>query len=96
MGHFKYVYLGGGQGGGYAAAEFVKQGAKPGELGIVTADNVRHSILLVLMDDMHLNGHSRSQAIPVLRSASVVKQYDSLGAVCFLRAPNPQQGVFEA
>lgn len=41
MGHFKYVYLGGGQGGGYAAAEFVKQGLKPGELGIVTADHVR-------------------------------------------------------
>ncbi|KAL3158044.1 hypothetical protein ABBQ32_011653 [Trebouxia sp. C0010 RCD-2024] len=39
MGHFKYVYLGGGQGGGYAAAEFVKQGLKPGELGIVTADH---------------------------------------------------------
>lgn len=38
MGHFKYVFLGGGQGGGYAAAEFVKQGVKPGELAIVTAD----------------------------------------------------------
>jgi len=40
MGHFKYVYLGGGQGAGYAAAEFVKQGVKPGELGIVTAEKV--------------------------------------------------------
>lgn len=40
MGHFKYVYLGGGQGGGYAAAEFVKHGVKPGELGVVTADKV--------------------------------------------------------
>ena len=40
MGHFKYVYLGGGQGGGYAAAEFVKQGVKPGELGIITAEKV--------------------------------------------------------
>ncbi|KAL0018815.1 hypothetical protein WJX77_001023 [Trebouxia sp. C0004] len=38
MGHFKYVFLGGGQGGGYAAAEFVKQGVKPGELAIVTAE----------------------------------------------------------
>ena len=56
MGHFKYVYLGGGQGGGYAAAEFVKQGVKPGELGIVTADNVRDPLLLVLTDGM-LNGH---------------------------------------
>jgi hypothetical protein len=40
MGHFKYVFLGGGQGGGYAAAEFVKQGVKPGELAIVTAEKV--------------------------------------------------------
>lgn len=40
MGHFKYVYLGGGQGAGYAAAEFAKQGVKPGELGIVTAEKV--------------------------------------------------------
>ena len=40
MGHFKYVYLGGGQGAGYAAAEFVNQGLKPGELGIVTAEKV--------------------------------------------------------
>ncbi|DBA88067.1 TPA: hypothetical protein ACH3X2_005069 [Trebouxia sp. C0005] len=38
MGHFKYVFLGGGQGGGYAAAEFVKQGVEPGELAIVTAE----------------------------------------------------------
>lgn len=55
MGHFKYVYLGGGQGGGYAAAEFVKQGVKPGELGIVTADNVRVGLcdnLRVLSDDL--------------------------------------------
>ena len=41
MGHFKYVYLGGGQGGGYAAAEFVKQGVKPGELGIITSEKAR-------------------------------------------------------
>ena len=40
MGHFKYVYLGGGQGAGYAAAEFVKQGVQPGELGIITAEKV--------------------------------------------------------
>lgn len=40
MGHFKYVYLGGGQGAGYAAAEFAKQGVKPGELGIITAEKV--------------------------------------------------------
>ena len=40
MGHFKYVYFGGGQGGGYAAAEFVKQGVQPGELGIITAEKV--------------------------------------------------------
>lgn len=40
MGHFKYVYLGGGQGAGYAAAEFVNQGLKPGELGIVTSEKV--------------------------------------------------------
>lgn len=38
MGHFKYVYLGGGQGAGYAAREFVNQGLKPGELGIVTSE----------------------------------------------------------
>ena len=44
MPHFKYVYLGGGQGAGYAAAEFVKQGIKPGELGIVTAEKVCVSI----------------------------------------------------
>ena len=44
MGHFKYVYLGGGQGGGYAAAEFVKQGVKPGELGIVTAEKVQFTV----------------------------------------------------
>ena len=46
MGHFKYVYLGGGQGGGYAAAEFVKQGVKPGELGIITAEKVPHTVSL--------------------------------------------------
>ena len=40
MGHFKYVYLGGGQGAGYAAAEFVRQGVQPGELGIITAEKV--------------------------------------------------------
>lgn len=45
MGHFKYVYLGGGQGAGYAAAEFVKQGVKPGELGIVTAEKVNFLII---------------------------------------------------
>lgn len=57
MGHFKYVYLGGGQGGGYAAAEFVKQGVKPGELGIVTADHVRDWSVLHLPvpnDEMHI------------------------------------------
>jgi monodehydroascorbate reductase (NADH) len=36
--HFKYVHLGGGQSGGYVAAEFVKNGLKPGELAIITAE----------------------------------------------------------
>lgn len=49
MGHFKYVYLGGGQGGGYAAAEFVKQGVKPGELGIITADKVQYPCLYCIL-----------------------------------------------
>ena len=40
MPSYKYVFLGGGQGAGYAAAEFVNQGLKPGELGIVTAEKV--------------------------------------------------------
>lgn len=38
--HFKYVHLGGGQSGGYVAAEFVKNGLKPGELAIITAEKV--------------------------------------------------------
>ena len=33
------VILGGGMVAGYAAKEFVERGLKPGELGIVSADN---------------------------------------------------------
>lgn len=38
--HFKYIVLGGGVSGGYAAREFVKQGVKPGELAIISAEAV--------------------------------------------------------
>ncbi|XP_022985194.1 monodehydroascorbate reductase, seedling isozyme-like isoform X2 [Cucurbita maxima] len=37
---FKYLILGGGVAAGYAAREFVKQGVKPGELGIVSEESV--------------------------------------------------------
>ncbi|XP_074311967.1 monodehydroascorbate reductase [Silene latifolia] len=38
--HFKYIILGGGVAGGYAAREFVKQGIQPGELAIISAEAV--------------------------------------------------------
>ncbi|XP_047338073.1 monodehydroascorbate reductase 1, peroxisomal-like [Impatiens glandulifera] len=37
---FKYVILGGGNAGGYAAREFSKQGVKPGELAIISKEAV--------------------------------------------------------
>ncbi|KAJ4705167.1 Monodehydroascorbate reductase [Melia azedarach] len=37
---FKYVILGGGVAGGYAAREFAKQGVKPGELAIISKEAV--------------------------------------------------------
>lgn len=37
---YKYVYLGGGNSAGYAAAEFVKRGGGEGELAIVTDEPV--------------------------------------------------------
>ncbi|KAK4348387.1 hypothetical protein RND71_031142 [Anisodus tanguticus] len=37
---FKYVIVGGGVAGGYAAREFVKQGVKPGELAIISKEAV--------------------------------------------------------
>ncbi|XP_047330540.1 monodehydroascorbate reductase, seedling isozyme-like [Impatiens glandulifera] len=37
---FKYVVLGGGIAGGYAAREFAKQGVKPGELAIISNEAV--------------------------------------------------------
>ncbi|MBC7814610.1 MAG: FAD-dependent oxidoreductase [Burkholderiales bacterium] len=39
MAHCKYIILGGGVTAGYAAQEFVKQGVKPGELCIISAEN---------------------------------------------------------
>nr|QJX14775.1 monodehydroascorbate reductase [Deschampsia antarctica]6KRT_A Chain A, monodehydroascorbate reductase [Deschampsia antarctica]6KRT_B Chain B, monodehydroascorbate reductase [Deschampsia antarctica] len=38
--HFKYVVLGGGVAGGYAAREFAKQGVQPGELAIISREAV--------------------------------------------------------
>ncbi|XP_037422583.1 monodehydroascorbate reductase 3, cytosolic [Triticum dicoccoides] len=38
--HFKYVVLGGGVSGGYAAREFAKQGVQPGELAIISKEAV--------------------------------------------------------
>ncbi|OAY67184.1 Monodehydroascorbate reductase [Ananas comosus] len=38
--HFKYVVLGGGVAGGYAAREFAKQGLNPGELAIISKEAV--------------------------------------------------------
>ncbi|KAH9602474.1 hypothetical protein KSS87_014857, partial [Heliosperma pusillum] len=38
--HFKYIILGGGVAGGYAAKEFAKQGIKQGELAIISAEAV--------------------------------------------------------
>ncbi|KAJ8423027.1 hypothetical protein Cgig2_016505 [Carnegiea gigantea] len=38
--HFKYVILGGGVAGGYAAREFATQGLKPGELAIISKEAV--------------------------------------------------------
>jgi hypothetical protein len=41
MSSYKYVFLGGGNAAGYAAREFVAQGVKPGELLIITDEQVR-------------------------------------------------------
>ncbi|KAG0478655.1 hypothetical protein HPP92_013374 [Vanilla planifolia] len=38
--HFKYIILGGGVAGGYAAREFVKQGLNAGELAIISKEGV--------------------------------------------------------
>lgn len=38
--HFKYIILGGGVAGGYAAKEFAKQGVQPGELAIISKEAV--------------------------------------------------------
>ncbi|XP_044979358.1 monodehydroascorbate reductase 3, cytosolic [Hordeum vulgare subsp. vulgare] len=38
--HFKYIVLGGGVSGGYAAREFAKQGVQPGELAIISKEAV--------------------------------------------------------
>ena len=103
MGHFKYVFLGGGQGGGYAAAEFVKQGVKPGELAVVTAEKVNGS-----------GSHCRLSLVCMLaciaRHAPLIGGYlDSCSvyechmadtplppvAVRFLRATHTQQGLSE-
>src|SRR5215467_5121959 len=39
MQEYKNIFLGGGMVAGYAAKELVEHGLKPGELGIVSADN---------------------------------------------------------
>lgn len=38
--NFKYLIVGGGVAAGYAAREFVRQGVKPGELGIISEESV--------------------------------------------------------
>jgi len=38
--HFKYIVLGGGVSGGYAAREFAKQGLQPGDLAIISKEAV--------------------------------------------------------
>ncbi|KAL5548002.1 hypothetical protein UlMin_003233 [Ulmus minor] len=38
--HFKYIILGGGVAAGYAAREFANQGVKPGELAIISKEEV--------------------------------------------------------
>lgn len=42
---YKYVVLGGGNAGGYAAAEFVKRGGGKDELAIITDEPVGHCLL---------------------------------------------------
>lgn len=106
MGHFKYVFLGGGQGAGYAAAEFVKQGVKPGELGIVTAEKVNgpgsHCRLSLVCMLARIARHAIVAPLigGYLDSCSVYECYvaekpSPLVAVRFLRATHAQQGLSE-
>lgn len=106
MGHFKYVFLGGGQGGGYAAAEFVKQGVEPGELAIVTAEKVngtgshRRLSLVCMLACIAGCAHVAPLIGKFVNSCSV---YECLMAdapsppvaVRFLRATRTQQGLSE-
>jgi thioredoxin reductase len=43
---YKYVIIGGGVAGGYAAREFSNQGLKPGELAIISKEPVRFFTLM--------------------------------------------------
>ena len=102
MGHFKYVFLGGGQGGGYAAAEFVKQGVKPGELAIVTADKVNGTgshcrlslfcMLACMVVVPLIGGYFSSCSVYECHMAQTPS---SPVAVRFLRATHTQQGLSE-
>lgn len=81
MGHFKYVYLGGGQGAGYAAAEFVNQDVKPGELGIVTSEKVTSLTTFLLLVDCHLTKHRMHGArgiCPTLMMRDLACQFRSI------------------
>lgn len=49
--NYKYVVLGGGVGGGYAAAEFQKRGVPKGEVALLSAEPV---IILALMMSLHI------------------------------------------
>ena len=103
MGHFKYVFLGGGQGGGYAAAEFVKQGVKPGELAIVTAEKVNGTgshcrlslvcMLACIAVVPLIGGYLRSRSGYECHMADIPSPPV---AVRFLRATRTQQGLSEA
>ncbi len=106
MGHFKYVFLGGGQGGGYAAAEFVKQGVKPGELAVVTAEKVNGSgshcrlPLVCMLACIARHAHVAPLIGGYLDSCSVYECHmaDTPSppvAVRFLRATHTQQGLSE-
>ncbi len=102
MGHFKYVFLGGGQGGGYAAAEFVKQGVKPGELAIVTADKVNDTgshcrlslvCMLACIAVVPLIGEYLSSCF--VYECHMADKPSPLVAVRILRATRTQQGLPE-